>query len=494
MPGVAMKVLELSQQEGVDIAEIAKLITKDAALSSKILRTVNSSFYARSQKVSTISHAMVILGLQSVKTLVLGFSLVSNLSTGKKKGDQGRGSGGGFDHQTYWKRSIYAATAARTIAGKAGLAQSEECFLAALLMDIGMMVFHQTLGDRYAAVMQKAPSHETLAAIEDQELGMNHAEAAGVIAEHWKLPPALSSPMAHHHAPQKVADEPTRVLAKVVRLAGRCADVFVEEGQAATAIKDVRALCQSDFGMGETADVDLLMDEISHRTAEAAPLFDITIGNDTYEAILKRANEQLIELTLSTQRQAAALSQTASTLAAQNEQLKAKATIDGLTGLANRAAFDRLLEESFAAAQTSGKPLALLLLDLDHFKSINDTHGHQAGDMVLRTAAQVVKATAGRGRFVCRYGGEEIAVIVPGAAKPQAAAIAESIRKAVAGRSVAVDKQTISATASIGMAVFEPGGPLKQPAHLLKAADMAVYAAKKGGRNCVKVFAMKQAA
>jgi HD-like signal output (HDOD) protein len=80
LPAIAMQVLELAKQADVDIAEIARIISKDPAMSGKILKTVNSSFYGRSQHVSTISHALVILGLQSVKTLVLGFSLVSNLT------------------------------------------------------------------------------------------------------------------------------------------------------------------------------------------------------------------------------------------------------------------------------------------------------------------------------------------------------------------------------------------------------------------------------
>src|SRR6516162_5288656 len=83
LPSVAVQVLELAQQSDVDITQIARIISKDPALSGKILRTVNSSFYGRSQHVSTISHALVILGLQSVKTLVLGFSLVTNLTKNK---------------------------------------------------------------------------------------------------------------------------------------------------------------------------------------------------------------------------------------------------------------------------------------------------------------------------------------------------------------------------------------------------------------------------
>src|SRR5271154_4534690 len=109
LPAIAMQVLELTQKADVDIAEIARLISKDAALSGKILKTVNSSFYGRSQHVSTISHALVILGLQSVKTLVLGFSLVTSLNKNKGKG---------FKHVLYWRRSLYAATAARTLAMK----------------------------------------------------------------------------------------------------------------------------------------------------------------------------------------------------------------------------------------------------------------------------------------------------------------------------------------------------------------------------------------
>src|SRR5688500_1132518 len=103
LPAIAMQVLELAQNAEADITEIARIISKDPAMSTKILRTVNSSFYGRSQHVSTISHALVILGLQSVKTLVLGFSLVTNLTKNKAKG---------FRHLDYWKHSIIAATAA----------------------------------------------------------------------------------------------------------------------------------------------------------------------------------------------------------------------------------------------------------------------------------------------------------------------------------------------------------------------------------------------
>ena len=108
LPAIAVQVLDLIQRADINLPEIARLISKDPALAGKILRTVNSSFYGRSQNVGTISQALVILGLQSVKTLVLGFSLVTHLNTKDKTK--------GFDYLGYWRRSIYAANAARTLA------------------------------------------------------------------------------------------------------------------------------------------------------------------------------------------------------------------------------------------------------------------------------------------------------------------------------------------------------------------------------------------
>jgi two-component system cell cycle response regulator len=483
LPTIAMKILELAKKDDSDIAEIAKLITKDAALSSKILRTVNSSFYGRSQKVSTISHAMVILGLQSVKTLVLGFSLVNSLSKPKGKS--------GFKHVDYWKRSIYAATAARMIAAKRSELQGEECFLAGLLMDIGMLVLDQTLGEQYAALVERATTHEELAPIEDKALQMNHAEVAGLLAEHWKLPPVLSIPLALHHNAD-AADDALRPLTRVIHLAGHCADVFVD-AKPAGAIKLVREICKATYEMSE-ADCDLLLDEISRRTAEAAPLFEITIPKENYDSILKRASEHLVEITLSTQRQVGALKATASTLQVQNEQLKVQAVTDGLTRLANRAAFDRFFNRQFALARHNNATLALVLVDLDRFKVINDTHGHPAGDAVLRSVAKSVAAHAGRGNLACRYGGEELVIVMPGASRAQAATLAENLRKAIADHPVAYHNAAIAVTASVGVALYEPGSPFREPAHLLKAADLSLYAAKGAGRNCVKVFSLKAAA
>jgi diguanylate cyclase (GGDEF)-like protein len=480
LPAIALKVLNLAKGNDSDISEIAKVITKDAALSSKILKTVNSSFYGRSQKVSTISHAMVILGLQSVKTLVLGFSLVSTLNKSK--------SGGGFKHVDYWKRSIYAAAAARSIAARAEHVQAEECFLAGLLMDIGMLVMDQTLGEEYATIVTQAESHGDLAALEQKAFGADHAEVSGFLAAHWKLPPILATPMALHHQ-SNLAEESLRSLTQVISLAGRCADVFVDVNPA-PALEAVRLFCHEKYNMPE-ADCNALLDEIGQRTAEAAPLFDITIIKESFESILKKANERLVEMTLQTQRRAHELQQKATNLQSQNQQLKVQATTDSLTKLGNRAAFDQYLAEQFALAKKQGVCLGLLMLDLDKFKKVNDVHGHLGGDAVLRAVGKIVNAVAKKGDLACRYGGEEMAIILTGVTRARAATVAETLRRALCARPVIFNDTVIGITASIGVAVYEPGCGFREAVHLIKAADLSVYAAKRGGRNCVKVFSEK---
>lgn len=477
LPAIALQILELTACDQVDITEIARVISKDPALSSKILRTVNSSFYGRSQSISTISHALVILGLQSVKTLVLGFSLVNNLAKTKAKG---------FKHLTYWRRSVYQATAARVLATRMQLVQQEECFLAALLADLGMLVLDQVLGEAYGEIHEQAKTHQALAQSEMDALGMTHAEVSGVLAESWKLPPLLSMPMTHHHSPEKIADASLRRLTDLVMLAGRCADVFVEEG-AAEPIAFVRKFCGEQYQMTEP-DCDRMLDEICVKTKEVASLFEISISASTnFEAILKKANETLVELTLRTQQQAASLQQ-------QNQQLQQQATTDGLTGLANRAKFDQFVSEQFGASRRQNRPMAILLIDVDHFKSVNDTHGHPVGDQVLRCIARMLRSAARAQDLAARYGGEEMCLVMPGTARGTASAIAESIRRAIAAKPIQHEALSIPVTVSIGVAALEEGVPFVQAAQLLKAADLAVYAAKHGGRNCVKVFAAPKAA
>ncbi len=162
------------------------------------------------------------------------------------------------------------------------------------------------------------------------------------------------------------------------------------------------------------------------------------------------------------------------------------AAADGLTGIANRRRFDAVLEREWQRATRTDQPLALLMIDVDHFKAFNDKHGHGLGDDLLIAIAATLTATARRpADLVARYGGEEFSVILPDTDLTGAAEIAERIRAAVEVTVVATPgDRLLRATVSIGVAVRIPGLG-GTPADLLRAADTALYAAKGSGRNVV---------
>ncbi|QQM31337.1 diguanylate cyclase [Martelella lutilitoris] len=171
----------------------------------------------------------------------------------------------------------------------------------------------------------------------------------------------------------------------------------------------------------------------------------------------------------------------------QENKLAAAARADGLTGLDNRREFDRALDARIQASRETNQPFALLLIDVDHFKTFNDTYGHLAGDDVLRQVADVISKNARKEDRAYRYGGEEFVMIMPGLRAYEAAAIAERVRKAVAEQVMILpDGDERHLTISIGVSVFNPQA--SQP-DIVDLADKALYTAKTEGRNRVKVTA-----
>jgi two-component system, cell cycle response regulator len=163
-------------------------------------------------------------------------------------------------------------------------------------------------------------------------------------------------------------------------------------------------------------------------------------------------------------------------------RLEEQATRDGLTGLWNRAAVLDLLTREFSRAGREGAPLGLLMADLDHFKRINDTHGHLTGDRVLRQAARRLRAELRPYDGVGRYGGEEFVVVLPGCNGPSTLRLAERLRRGVAGEPVDVEGGPLSITMSVGAAWWGGQGAMDSLA-LLRVADEALYSAKRAGRN-----------
>jgi diguanylate cyclase (GGDEF)-like protein len=174
-------------------------------------------------------------------------------------------------------------------------------------------------------------------------------------------------------------------------------------------------------------------------------------------------------------------------VSAAKEQLEVKhreaSLIDPLTGIANRRGFSIFVEQMLARARRDGSAPALLLLDLDHFKAVNDNWGHQVGDRALQAVARTVEQQVRAGDVVARLGGEELAVALALSRIDQAAVLAERVRRAVAALDISRGEVSLRLTVSIGVAAFRPGDSLDG---LVARADAALYRAKANGRNRVE--------
>jgi diguanylate cyclase len=167
------------------------------------------------------------------------------------------------------------------------------------------------------------------------------------------------------------------------------------------------------------------------------------------------------------------------------EAIRAESLTDPLTGLGNRKYFDRSIELAVQTAFASGEPLSLLMFDIDHFKSFNDSYGHLTGDQVLRLVGMSLKQTIKGQDITARYGGEEFAVVLPSTALRQALTVADHIRRAIMAKELkkkSTGEILGRVTISVGVSMLQPGDDTDS---LIERADACLYAAKRNGRNRV---------
>ncbi len=196
--------------------------------------------------------------------------------------------------------------------------------------------------------------------------------------------------------------------------------------------------------------------------------------NRNYEGMLRRLETLLKEKEDLTQQ-----------LQAANERLATLAATDGLTGLLNKRSLEEALARDLARADRGQVSLGIVMLDVDFFKKVNDTHGHQVGDEVLKAVAQVVATSLRTGDVAARYGGEEFVTVLPGSDAEGATIVAERIRKKLEQTEVQTSSGKLRDTASFGVASVCGPNCRGSSKDLVARADAALYDAKRAGRNCV---------
>lgn len=167
-------------------------------------------------------------------------------------------------------------------------------------------------------------------------------------------------------------------------------------------------------------------------------------------------------------------------------QLREQAVRDSLTGLFNRRYLEETLDRELARAARESYPVSIIMIDIDHFKQINDTYGHEAGDIMLKALGGMLMTHSRRGDFACRYGGEEFLIVMPNMARSIVQERAAALRQSLKALMVRYGNHTLTATYSMGIASYPANGDTRES--FLRAADMAMYAAKNAGRDDIRSF------
>lgn len=269
LPNVIAHVMSVMNNPESSASDVAKLISHDPALASKILRLANSAFYGRPRTVSSVNHAVVTLGFNTVRALMISASVIL-LFPGDTVSSL-------FDRRSFWKHCLACAIAARYIVKQSPplrLIDAESAFCAGLLHDLGKIIFDQFLHNDFIMALEKAHKEEKHSVFVEQEvLGITHARAGAALAEKWNLPADLRYPMEAHHAPEtaEMADEYASVVHVADYLCWRLGMVSSTEKGAAPPFN--QAVAQS-LSLDEES-LTTLQDEIEREIGQSGDLMNI---------------------------------------------------------------------------------------------------------------------------------------------------------------------------------------------------------------------------
>ena len=473
LPGIAIRIMDAVQKEDTNLKEISDILSLDPPLSAKVLKAVNSPLYRLLRPITSVHHAVTLLGTNVVKNLALSFSIVQM----NHKGDA---TDSGFDYTLFWKTSIISAITSKLMIKKMLPELAEDTFFLGLLHNIGTLALQNGSPDQYAMVLEEMRNtrcfcHEA----ERHVFGFSHMEVGEYLLRSWGLPELFSIPIRYHHQPNRAEGLNPEVenVSKVLHLSSLFVDVFASpEKNLHLSILEFHV---KKYGFFDTRCISEITEETEKTTADMFPLFEIQIGSEeSYIQMIEEARKQLVHVSEDLMERLIEQSQLM-------ERLREQVLHDRLTGLYNHQAFQEALEREFHRTERYDLDLSVIMLDIDHFKQTNDVHGHIAGDFVLRAVGRLLDETVRKCDIAARYGGEEFAVILPETRPDDAFKVAERVRKRIQTLLVEYEGTYIGVTVSVGAAYMERGLD-RSKTHLLQRADKALYLAKAHGRNrCV---------
>ncbi|MCO6437701.1 MAG: GGDEF domain-containing protein [Phycisphaerae bacterium] len=472
-PGVVIRLLEITRQPDTSVREIADTIAADPILAAKILRFVNSPMAGVARQVSSLHQAVALLGVRGVKMMALSFSvLTAPAPTGCKR----------FDPKQFTVQSLACGTAAKVIAAQCKSNLANEAFVVGLLSQIGRSVIAAALPAEYERVLSSARLvPEDLPALERAAFGEDYTGVGAQLLRGWGIPEPVCTVIETFRGDG--GEDPPSDLKSIIRVAEIAASVACPDPHAQTDNPDrfiqsaARLLGFSEAQAMETLNSIVTEVEDTRRVLDLPPGFMRSV-----EELEGAVRERISELTF-------ALHVENQSMARQQEDLLHRATTDALTGVGNRAAFDARLAQELERSARAGTSCALLMIDVDRFKSFNDTYGHQAGDQTLKVVAETLDQNIRKVDYVARYGGEEFVVIAPNTTVEGIMTLAERLRQTMEVTPVRVGGRSLTVTFSVGVALMpevSDTGPNTSNL-LIRAADEQLYAAKRSGRNAVQM-------
>ncbi|MGB5747921.1 MAG: GGDEF domain-containing protein [Desulfobacterales bacterium] len=472
MPGIALKIIEAYQKPEPDIQEIGDLLTTDPPLTAKILKIVNSCFYGLPTKITSVHHAIKLLGGKAIKNLALSFTLIKTFQSNQYES---------IDYKRFWKNSIVGATATKLLSEKLEPAHADDAFILGLLQDIGILMLGYCMPRQYALVINEVGKNINIyPQAETQVIGFNHQEIGEYLTKSWGLPNTFYLPIGYHHIPGKLPSAQSSVikLTRILHLSSLFIDLLNDDNRALNLWKLKETI--EDFGYATQIDVNGIWDQICGQIQQIFPVFDLEVDQDEYLKIIEDARAELSKLSVE-------MIQNSVQQIKEMETLKKQVVRDSMTQLFNHQHFRQLLQGEIARAERYKRPLSLIFGDIDHFKAINDNFGHLAGDRVIKSLATKLRMETRESDHAARYGGEEFAVILTETTTEDAKVIAERLRSEIESMEIVFDRQSISVTLSFGIA---GSGDTKKATidELIGRADKALYQAKEqGGNRCIIV-------
>lgn len=484
LPTVAQTLLNLAVNPETELRQVVQLVKADPAISAKIVKAANSTFFGVRSEVKGIERAVSLLGPSVSNSLALSFGLTARALAPSPMA---------IHYGDYWRQSIIQASAAAEIARRASPTSADDFSLCGLLLEIGRLALLTSFEPEYRPVLETTHvGRVSLPQVEREWLGIDHAEVGARLMEQWKMPESVVEAIRWHHAPLAKFDEfrqtdyfPTLAAMAVASCAG---DVLcLPNGDQSRERLDQLGQALLHWKPDETSDF-LRQTELSWQQQISLLRFD---ESTSPAELMMQANEQLVRLTLrahvactqATLRQQLA-EQERRDLEFQNKQLQKQALHDPLTKVYNRQFFDEMLDTEAKRCTRCATPIGLIFADVDHFKQINDTYGHQFGDVVLQQMVKVFATSIRNSDVLARFGGEEFVILVNQPTERGLERLAEKIRRRVEEEPFLFGDMRVPVTVSLGAAIAVPGREDKDlPHRLIAAADASLYDAKRSGRN-----------